>query len=75
MKVLSVYKSLSAYVAAALLAVGALVASPAHAAPIDVAAIKAYIEEQAVPIGIVGSAVLLILIGITAFLWVRRAAR
>lgn len=48
-------------------------ASASRAAAIDVAAIVTFIAEQAVPIGLVGSAVLLIVIGIYAFKWVRRA--
>jgi hypothetical protein len=48
-------------------------ASASQAAAIDVTAIVAFIAEQAVPISLIGGAVLLIVVGIYAFKWVRRA--
>lgn len=45
----------------------------ANAAAIDVAAIVTDIGAQAVPVGLLGAAVLLLTVGIKAFKWVRRA--
>lgn len=53
----------------------AAMAPAVHAAAIDVTALKTDIEAQATPIATVGGAVLLIVIGIKAFLWVRAAMR
>lgn len=47
--------------------------SQAHAAAIDVADVVTDISAQAVPIGLIGSAVLVLFVGIKAFKWVRRA--
>lgn len=55
-------------------AVGALVlASQAHAAPVDVAAVVTDIGAQAAPIASIGAAVLLIIVAVKAFQWVRKA--
>lgn len=55
-------------------AVGALVlASQAHAAAVDVTAVVADIGAQAAPIAAIGAAVLVLMVGIKAFKWVRRA--
>lgn len=54
--------------AAALGAAGA-----ANAAAIDVAAVVTDIGAQAAPIGLIGAAVLILLVGIKAYKWVRRA--
>ena len=48
-------------------------ANSAHAAAIDVADVVAEIAAQAGPIGLIGNAVLLLVVGIKAFQWVRRA--
>lgn len=48
-------------------------ASAAQAAAIDVAAVVTDIGAQSVPVGLVGAAVLLLIVGIKAFKWVRRA--
>lgn len=47
--------------------------SPAMAQAIDVTDVVADIAAQAVPVGLIGSAVLLLIVGIKAFKWVRRA--
>ncbi len=47
--------------------------SPVFAAAIDVAAVVTDIGAQAAPIALIGSAVLLLTVGIKAFKWVRRA--
>ena len=63
---------LSALVAAAT--VGLLAAAPAaQAAAIDVEDLVTDIAAQAVPVGLIGGAVLLLMVGIKAFKWVRRA--
>lgn len=46
---------------------------PAFAAAIDVADVVTDIGAQLVPVGLLGSAVLLLTVGIKAFKWVRRA--
>ncbi|MDP2034188.1 MAG: major capsid protein [Polaromonas sp.] len=48
-------------------------AAPARAAAVDVAAIVTDIGAQAVPIGLIGGAVLLIVVAVKAFKWVRSA--
>ena len=61
--------------AAALLAAGAAglaTAVPAHAA-IDVAAVVKEIGDTIGPIGQIGAAVLLVIVAVAAFKWVRRA--
>ena len=54
--------------AAALSAAGA-----ANAAAIDVGDVVADIAAQAAPVGLIGSAVLILFVGIKAFKWVRKA--
>lgn len=44
-----------------------------HAAAVDVAAVVTDIGAQAAPVAAIGAAVLLLLVGIKAFKWVRRA--
>lgn len=56
-------------VPAALLVGGAA----ANAAAVDVTAVTADIALQAAPIAAIGAAVLLIVVGVKAFQWVRRA--
>lgn len=53
----------------------ALVAStaPAFAAAVDVAAVVTDIGAQAASVTAIGAAVLLLIVGIKAFKWVRRA--
>lgn len=48
-------------------------ANSAHAAAIDVTAITTEIAAQAAPVAAIGAAVLLLVVGIKAFQWVRRA--
>ncbi len=59
-----------AAVALVLLAISGV---PAFAAAIDVADVVTDIGAQLVPVGLLGSAVLLLTVGIKAFKWVRRA--
>lgn len=57
-----------------LVAAGVLtVVGSANAAAVDVAAVVTDIGAQAVPIGLIGAAVLLIYVGVKAFQWVRKA--
>ncbi|WP_052382593.1 major capsid protein [Comamonas granuli] len=58
----------------ALVGAGALVlASASHAAAIDVGDIVSDIAAQAAPVALIGGAVLLLVVGIKAFQWVRKA--
>ena len=59
--------------ALALLPASFLVAGAANAAAVDVTAVVSDIAAQAAPIAAIGSAVLLVHVGIKAFKWVRRA--
>lgn len=57
-----------------LVAAGVLaVAGAANAEAVDVAAVVADIAAQNAPIALIGSAVLLVYVGIKAFQWVRKA--
>ena len=57
-----------------LLAAGSLaLTGAANAAAVDVGAVVTDIGAQAVPIGLIGAAVLLIYVGVKAFQWVRKA--
>lgn len=57
-----------------LIAAGVLtVVGSANAAAIDVGAVTAEIAAQAAPVAAIGAAVLLLVVGIKAFQWVRRA--
>jgi Inovirus Coat protein B len=58
---------------ALLPAVGLLVAGAAQAAPVDVTALVADIGAQIAPITLVGGAVLLVMIAVRAFRWIRSA--
>lgn len=51
----------------------ALAVAGAQAAAVDVSAVVTDIGAQAVPIGLIGTAVLLIFLAVKAFHWVRRA--
>jgi hypothetical protein len=55
------------------LGLGLGAALPSHAAAVDVASIVTDIGAQAVPVGLIGAAVLLLIVGIKAFKWVRAA--
>lgn len=58
----------------ALVGVGALVlAGASQAAAIDVSDVVTDIAAQAAPVAAIGAAVLLLVVGIKAFQWVRRA--
>lgn len=57
----------------AAIAIGAASVSSAQAAAVDVGPVVTDIGAQAVPIGLIGSAVLLIYVGVKAFQWVRKA--
>lgn len=52
---------------------GVLLAPAAFALPIDVDDVVTDIGAQAAPVALIGGAVLLLLVGIKAFKWVRRA--
>lgn len=57
-----------------LVAAGALIgAAAANAAAVDVTAVTTDIAAQAAPISAVGTAVLVLYVGIKAFKWVRKA--
>jgi hypothetical protein len=57
-----------------LVAVGSLIgAAAANAAAVDVTAVTTDIAAQSAPIAAVGSAVLVLYVGIKAFKWVRKA--
>lgn len=58
---------------AAIAAAAALAAGGANAAAVDVGDVVTDIAAQAVPIGLIGAAVLLIFVGVKAFQWVRKA--
>lgn len=66
-------KTLRSVSRASMLPLLALGAAQANAAAIDVAAVVTDIAAQAVPIGLIGAAVLLIFVAIKGFKWVRRA--
>ena len=57
----------------ALVIASALVATGAQAGAIDVAAVVTDIGAQSTPIALIGAAVLLLVVGIKAFKWVRAA--
>ncbi len=63
----------ASFAKAAVLAVMVIGAAQASAAAIDVAAVVTDIGAQAAPIGLVGGAVLLIVLAVKAFKWVRSA--
>lgn len=49
------------------------VASQVHAAAVDVSAVVTDIGAQATPVAAIGGAVLVLIVGIKAFRWVRQA--
>lgn len=51
----------------------AVAASGAHAADVDVSGVVTAITGAAAPIASIGSAVLLVMVGIKVYKWVRRA--
>ena len=57
----------------AALLMASIVAAPAFATPPDVTAVVAAIGDTLVPIGLIGSAVLLVIVGFKVYKWVRRA--
>ena len=59
-------KSLLAFLAIAFV-------SPVFAAALDVTAVTTDIAAQAVPVAAVGAAVTILIVGMKAFKWVRRA--
>lgn len=54
-------------------ATGYILAAPAMAAAVDVTDVVTDIAAQAAPIAAIGAAVLILMVGIKAFKWVRRA--
>lgn len=59
--------------ATAAAAFGALALTNAAHAAIDVTSVVAEINDTIAPIGLIGAAVLLVVVAIAAFKWVRRA--
>lgn len=57
----------------ALLVVSAAFSAVSHAAAVSVTAVTADIAAQAAPIAAIGAAVLLLIVGMKAFKWVRKA--
>ena len=66
-------KAKTGTVVAVALAAASAVLTPVHAAAIDVADVVTDIAAQSAPIAAIGSAVLLLYVGIKAFKWVRKA--
>lgn len=62
-------KKLQAQLAALYLGLGVTVANAA----VDVTAVKTEIEGAAAPIATIGAAVLIVMVGIKVYKWVRRA--
>ena len=60
---------------ATLAALSVMASGAANAAAIDVADVVTDIGAQAAPIALVGGAVLVLIVGIKAFQWVRSAVR
>lgn len=60
---------------AVLLAAFVSLMAPAHAAPVDVTGVVSDINGQVGPITLIGGAVLLVIVAVAAFGWVRRAIR
>lgn len=58
---------------AAVLAAGLAVSGMASAVEVDVSGVVTSISGAAAPIGLIGSAVLSVLVGIKVFKWVRQA--
>jgi hypothetical protein len=65
---MKIFMKIGGAVVAATLLVG-----QAQAAAVDVSAVVTDIGAQAVPIGLIGTAVLLIFLAVKAFHWVRKA--
>lgn len=57
----------------ALVAVGVVTVSAAASAAVDVADVITEIQGAATPIAAIGSAVLVVMVGIKVYKWVRRA--
>lgn len=66
-------KNFNVPVRAAVVAAIGVVGTAANAAAIDVAAVVTEIGAQAAPIVLIGGAVLLIVVSVKAFKWVRSA--
>gem|GEM_PF-1687287 len=60
---------------ATLAGLGALMAPTAHAAAIDVSSVVTEITAQATPVGLIGVAILGLVVIVKAFIWVRGALR
>lgn len=54
-------------------AAAALASGAAAAAPVDVTAVTTAINDTLTPIGLIGAAVLLVLVAVKTYKWVRRA--
>jgi hypothetical protein len=73
MKQSTFVRKLTRVVAPIGLAFGASIPAFATGTAVDVTAITASIAEQAAPVAAIGAAVLLLMVGIKAFKWVRKA--
>jgi len=60
---------------AALAGIGGLMTPTAHAAAIDVSSVVSEITAQATPVGLIGVAILGLIVIVKAFIWVRGALR
>lgn len=60
-------------IARGLALVGAVAATASQAAPVDVTGVVTDIAGQAAPVAAIGGAVLLIVVAVKAFKWVRSA--
>lgn len=58
---------------ATVIAIGVASAGSAQAAPIDVSGVVSAVEATAGPVALIGTAILLVFVGVKAFQWVRRA--
>ena len=74
-KTRSAVSTANAWATAKVLGVSTLgfAGASAQAAAVDVAAVVTDIAAQSAPISLVGSAVLLVFVGVKAFQWVRKA--
>ena len=72
-KIMFGLKAKTVVIDSAVLASLAIASAQASAAAVDVAAVVTDIGAQAAPIGLIGSAVLLIFLAVKAFHWIRKA--
>jgi len=58
-----------------VVALGALMTQAAHAAPVDVSGVVTNIGEQIGPVTAIGGGILLVIVAVAAFRWIRSALR